>query len=327
MKKELIVSVALASFVLGTPALQAANVPSRVSSIKKEVNFQNKNFKTASKDIQKGLNNTLNAITALQKKKTTVAKKDLQVATKYFDKALKVDPKLGLVPIEESVVAYQYNGSVKNIKDALKMAKSMLNKNNLQFARDILVPLKDEIDITTHYIPMDVYPNATKIAAKLLAKGKTKQALLELKLGLSTIVGDQVTMPVPLLVSQDLVTMASKIDKSKKKEASSLLIRAKAELDKAVLLGYASKHSVEYNSLKNKISAIQKEIKGGNIVERLYKDIKKDFKSLVHKVRGERKSFDPNSVWNSTKKEHKNAVSEEDKDVVNFAQKSKADAF
>jgi len=327
MKKELIASVALASVMLGVPALQAANVASKTNSIKKEVSFQNKNFKIASKDIQKGLNDTLNAISSLEKKNSKVAQKNLQEATKYFDKALKIDPKLGLVPIEESVVAYRYDGSPKNIKDALKIAKKMLDKNNLQFARDILAPLKDEIDITTHYIPMDMYPNTTKIAYKLLAKGKTKKALMELRLGLSTIVGDQVTIPIPLLVSQDLVTYASKIDKTKKKATSNLLTRAKIELNKAVLLGYASKHSSEYKSLSNKISAIQKEIKGKNAVEKLYKDVKKDFKSLIHKTRGDRKSFDSDSVWNHSRKEHTNATNEEDKDVVKFAEKSKTDTF
>ncbi len=327
MKKELIASVALAALVLGVPAVQAANVATKANSIKKEVNFQNKNFKVASKEIQKGLNDTLNAIKALENKNSKVAKKNLEEATRYFDKALKVDSKLGLIPIQESVVAYQYDGSPKNIKDAIKIAKNMLDKNDLQFARDILAPLKDEIDITTHYIPMDIYPNTTKIATKLLAKGKNKKALMELQLGLSTIVGDQVTMPIPLLVSQDLVVYASKLDKTKKKDAAKLLTRANIELDKALLLGYATKHSSDYKSLKNKISAIQKEIKGKNRVEKLYQDVKKDFKSLIHKTRGDRKNFDPNSVWNNTKKAHKSAVGEEDKDVVKFSQKSKADAF
>ncbi len=308
MKRELITSVALASFMLGVPALQAANVVSKANSIKKEVNFQNKNFKVASKDIQKGLSNTLSAIAALEKKKTAIAKGDLKKSTKFFDKALKADPKLGLVPIEESVSVYRYDGSPKNIKNALKIAKGMLEKHNLQFVRDILNPLKDEIVITTHYIPMDVYPNATKIAAKLLSKGKAKKALLELKLGLSTIVGDQATMPIPLLVSQDFVTMASKIDKTKKKEATNLLRKAKIELDKAILLGYATKHSSEYKSLETKITAIQKEIKGKNQVEKLYKDVKKDFKSLVHKTRGEKKNFDSNSAWNGGKIKHKSTL-------------------
>lgn len=327
MKKELIASVAVASLMLGVPALQASNVATKANTVKKEVSFQNKNFKVASKNIQIGLNDTLNAISALQNKKTKVAAKNLEEASKYFDKALKIDPRLGLVPIEESVVAYQYAGTPKDIKDAVKIAKNMLAKNDLQFARDVLAPLRDEIIVTTHYLPMDMYPNTTKIAAKLLKKGKTKKALMELKLGLSTIVGDRVVMPIPLLVSQDLVNFASKMDKTKKKEISKLLANAKVELDKAVLLGYASRHSVEYKSLKSKISAIQKEIKGKNEVEKLYKDVTKDFKALIHKTRGERKNIDTDSVWNGVKKEHSSASSEERKDVIKFAEESKTDAY
>ena len=326
MKKELIVSIALASLAFGVPSLMASTA-SRGKSIQKEISFHNKNFKVASKEIQKGLNDTLDAITALEKNKVSVAKKNLTDATKNFDKALKADPKLGLVPIDESVVVYRYDGDPKNIKEAISVAQKTLAKNDLQFTRDVLAPLKDEIDITTHYIPMDLYPNTTRVAAKLLAKGKSKKAAQELSLGLSTIVGDQVTMPIPLLTSQDLVSLASKIDKSKKSVVAKLLNQAQMELQKATLLGYASKHSSEYKSLKTKIEAIQKEIKGKNAVEKLYKDIKSDFKSLVHKTRNERKNFDSNSVWNGTKKAQAGATKEEDKDVVNFAQKSKTDAF
>ena len=326
MKKELIVSVALASLVLGVPSLMAST-STKGKSIQKEISFQNRNFKVASKEIQKGLNDTLNAIAALEKHKVEVAKKNLNDATKNFDKALKTDPKLGLVPIDESVAVYRYDGGPKNIKEAISVAQKTLAQHNLQFTRDVLAPLKDEIDITTHYIPMDLYPNTTKVAAKLLAKGKVKKAAQELSLGLSTIVGDQAVMPIPLLVSQNLVTLASKIDKTKKSVVSKLLKEAKVELQKAVLLGYASKHSSDYKSLENKIDALQKEIKGKNIVKKLYDNIKNDFKSLLHKTRGEKKTFDSDSVWNNTKKQHASATNEEDKDVVRFAQKSKADAF
>ncbi len=327
MKKSFIVSVALAVTVVGASSLEASNHTQRAKSIQKEISFHNKNFKVASKDIQKGLNDTIKAIQALEKNRVKIAQKNLNNATKEFDKALKIDPKLGLVPLEENLAAYEYRGTPKNIKDALKIAQSMLAKNNLQFARDILTPLKDEIDITTHYLPMDLYPDSTKMAAKLLAKGKKKKALRELQFGLSMIVGDQVIIPIPLLSAQDLVIMASKIDKTKKNQTSKLLKRAQMELQKAKLLGYTSAHSKEYKSLENKIKSIQKEIKGKNEVEKLYSSIKEDFKSLVHKTRGDKKSFDSDSVWNNTQNRKKSATQEEDKDVVNFAQKSKLDAF
>jgi len=326
MKKGLIVSTVLASLVFGVTAAQAGAMTKK-ELVNKEVAVQNKNFKVASANIQKGLNDTLKAITALQKNDVKMAKKDLEDATKYFNKALKLDPRLGLVPIANEITVFQYKGTPKDIKEAVKIAEGMLKKNSLQFARDILAPLKDEIDIATHYLPMDLYPNSTKIAANLLKKGKTKEALQELRLGLSTIVSDEVVVPIPLLAAQDLVSTASNIDKSKKKMAMKLLDEAKMELQKAVLLGYTANDAKEYKSLKDEINNLEKEINGKNRVEGLYSKLKKHFKKFVNKVRNERKVFDPNSVWNGTKVEHKDATKEENQDVLNFVNKGRLDAY
>ncbi len=326
MRKSLIVSTVSASLVFGVTLAQAGAM-SKKDLVKKEVAVQNKNFKIASTNIQKGLIDTLKAIKALQKNDTKSAKADLNDASKYFDKALKLDPKLGLVPFANEIVVYKYAGTPKDIEESVKIAQSMLKKNSLQFARDLLAPLRDEIDISTHYLPMDLYPNSTKIAANLLKKGKTKEALQELQLGLSTIVSDQVVVPIPLLAAQDLVATASKIDKKKKKDALKLLERAKMELKKAVLLGYTSNDTKLYKSLKDEINNLEKEINGKNRVEELYSKLKKHFKNLVNKVRGERKLYNSKSVLNGTKAEHKNATKEEDKDVINFVNKSKLDAF
>ncbi len=325
MRKEIISSLAVISLLVGVPSLQASTSNSKKQSIKNELQYQNKTFKVASKEIRKGLSYTLKAIDALQKNDAKKASKLLEEATKNFDKALKLDPKLGLVPVEEEVVAYEYKGSLKDIKNATKIAKDMIDKHNLQFARDLLAPLKDEIDITTHYLPMDLYPNSTKMAQKLLKKNKIKKALLELNLGLSTIVTQQAVIPIPLLVASDTVKLASNLDKKNKKDALILLNKAQEELSKALLLGYTSNHSAEYKSLSAKIEAIKKEIKGKNEVEKLYQDIKKDFKSLLNKTRKEK--TDKDSVWNNTKKEHLKALEEEEKDKMNFMEKEKSDLF
>ncbi len=330
MRRKVIVSLALASMLFGVSSFGASKMNQVVgathskNAINKEVSYQNKKFKLASKDIQNGLNDTLKAIDALQKNKAKDAKKYLVEASKLFDKALKADPTLRLVPIENDVVAYRYNGDPKSIELATGLAKKALSNNQVQFARDVLMPLKDEIDISTHYLPMDLYPQSTKIAARLLDKGKTKEALQELILGLSTIVGDEVVIPIPLLAAQDLVVTASKIDKKKKKEALALLDQAKVELKKALLLGYTSKHSGEYKNLTKLINGVEKEIKGKNRVEKLYEELKNKFKKLIGETRKDKKSLSSN---NSTQKAHQNAVKEENQDVLNFAQKEKLDAF
>ncbi|NPA73449.1 MAG: YfdX family protein [Epsilonproteobacteria bacterium] len=332
MRKGLVVSAIVASLLCsvsfaGNSKTSQVKGSSSKMLVKNEVKFQDKKLKMASMDIQKGLNDTLKAIDALHKNDVKTAKKALEEANKYFEKALKADPSLRLVPIENEIVAFQYQGGPKEIKAAVDIAKGLLDKNEVQFARETLVPLRDEIDITTHYIPMDLYPQSTKIATKLLEKGKTREALQELILGLSTIVGDQVVIPIPLLAAQDLVKAASKLDKKRKKDALALLDQAKVELEKAVLLGYTTAHSQEYKNLTKMINGIEKEIKGENHVEKLYENIKAKFKSLLGKTRHERQKLDSNNVYNGTKKEHQSAVKEENQDIVNFVTKQRLNAY
>ncbi len=321
MRKRAIVSLALASMLFGVSSFgankmnQVVGTTNSKNAINKEVSFQNKKFKLASKDIQNGLNDTLKAIDALQKNRIKDAKKYLMEASKLFDKALKDDPTLKLVPIENDIIAFRYGGDPKSIEIATNLAKKALEDHQVQFARDILLPLKDEIDISTHYLPMDMYPQSTKMAAKLLERGKTKEALQTLILGLSTIVGDEVVIPIPLLAAQDLVIAASKIDKNKKKEALALLGQAKVELKKALLLGYTSKHSDEYKNLTKLINGVEKEIKGKNRVEKLYEELLSKFKKLLGETRKDKKSL---SADNSTHKSYQSAVKKENKDMLNL---------
>ncbi len=335
MRKGLMVSVVVASLLLGVGSLQAkemsANHQKQVRTmknyVKNEVNFQSSKFKMASKDISLGLNNTIKAIDLLGKKDNKKAQKLLEEATKAFDRALKIEPGLKLVPIDNEIMVYNYQGSVKSIKLATSLAKDALKKHDLQFVRDVIDPLKDEIDISTHYIPMDLYPQSTKIALSLLKNGKSKEALQELVLGLSTIVGDEVVIPVPLLTAQDLVVKASKIDKKKKKEALALLDQAKVELERAKYLGYTIGNEAAYKELTSKINGIEKEIKGKNIVEKLYTDLKAKIKALVSKTRSHKKEFKSGGMQSGLSVEHKDAVKEENKDVENFVTKGRLNAF
>ncbi len=339
MRKGLMVSAIVASLLIGAGALQAKDMGAhntKVSKttqmknyVKNEVNFQSGKFKKASKEIAKGLNNTIEAIEALGHKDNKKAEKLLVEATKSFDSALKAEPRLRLVPIDNEIVVYRYQGDVKSIKIATGLAKDALKKHDLGLVRDVINPLRDEVDVSTHYIPMDLYPQSTKIALSLLKKGKTKEALQELMLGLSTIVGDKVVIPIPLLTAQDLVNVASKIDKKKKKEALALLDHAKMELEKAKYLGYTIGNETAYKELTSKINALEKEIKGKNIVEKLYRDLKEKIKSLVSKTRSQRKELAPSgsNMSNRVMIEHKDAVKEENKDIENFVTKQRLNAY
>ncbi len=285
MKRIISVSAIVAALMLGSLSLEAKSIQEDNQALNHEIDLQKKSFKIASSDIIQGLHETLIAINALEKKEIDRAKKALQKATKSFEAALKIDPKLELVPVENSIELYSLDASPKEIDKALKSAIKLLEAHEVQTAKEILQPLKDEMYVETVYIPMALYPISTKTALDALNKGDEKTALIALVDGLDTLVKRTVVIPIGLLAAQDLTIVASKLDKSKKEEALALITSAENELQKAYVLGYVGKYTKEYKILKGHIDEIKKEIKGENKVVKLYEKLKNSFTSLLHKTR------------------------------------------
>ena len=278
-------------------------------SISKEVAKEKNDFKAAPKEIVTALNKTLEAIMALNSNDTKKAKEALTQADKSFDSALKSDPNLKLVPISVDIEAKVFQSDIKTIKAILKDAQKLLKDSDTQAARALLIPLQDELDIRTKLLPMKLYPIATKEALKALNSGENLKALAILMSSLNTIVEDDVIIPIPLLTAQNLVIAASQLDKSKKDDATKLLVAAQLELEKAVLLGYTKKHTPEYKALKDEIKAIEKEIKGKNEVVKLYDHLKDNFKKLLSSVKSDivRKEA-KHKVYEYQKKEEVEAI-------------------
>ncbi len=251
--------------------------------VSKEATQHRLALKKAPKEVTEGLQQTVVALRALHQNKIKPAKEALEKATKLFDKALKKDPQLALVPIADEIRVNDFTGDAKLVKHIINAAQSLLKDHDTQAARNMLLPLQDEMDMTTQFIPMGTYPVATKEALKMLNKGNSKLAFSALATALNSVVTQVVVVPLPLITAQDLVLEASKLDKSNKKDALKLLSSADDELEKAVLLGYTKEHSAEYKSLQTQVKNIEAEIRGKNIVAKLYDHIKNDFKSLVSK--------------------------------------------
>jgi cellobiose-specific phosphotransferase system component IIA len=294
--------------------------------ISNEIHKQSKELKGASKDIAQGLQKTIAAINKIETDKIDDAKKLLKEAEDSFAKALKEKPDLKLVPIENRIMLYRFGAAPEQIKARVKIAKELLGDFKVQAARDVLLPMKDEIDIATVFIPMDLYPVATKKAHEALERGEKDEAIKILAGGLNTLVGTRIVVPASLLAAQELTVMASKLDKEKKEEATRLLDQAKQELEKARLLGYVSKHTQEYKALNESIDKIEKEIKGENRVEKLYDELKKSFTALLDKVHNDKvevgSSRDAEKKVNEVeKKESKEAIEKTDE----FKKEAKGD--
>ena len=254
----------------------------------KEASFHKETLKQTPKELIEAINLTARAAQDIQAQKFDDASKKLEAASKDFDQALKANPALDLVPVAQSIQVQTFAGNTKVIQKALDTADELIKKHATQDAREILLPLRDEMDISVQFLPMKTYPAVTKKAAELLKQKKAKEALMVLSEGFGTIVGVTEVIPVPLMLAQDMTIEASKLAKEKKEEAIKLLEAAKNQLKRAELLGYTQKHSPEYKALSSQIDAIEAEIKGKNEPGKLYEDLKKKFDSLFGKLRKEK---------------------------------------
>jgi alanyl-tRNA synthetase len=303
MKKSFMVSAVLAGLLLATSTVYAnsdfgaqKNDKQRLRDVvNEEAQAHRQTLKKAPQEVEQALRETVTALKALQKNDTKTAKEALKKATMLFDTALKNDPELSMVPVADEILVHDFTGDAKLVKQTIKTAKDLLDDYDTQAARELLMPLEDEMTMSTQYLPMAIYPLAAKDALKELEQKKAKEAFTTLVTALNSIVVETVVIPLPLITAQSLVDEASKLDKKEKEKALKLLDLAQDELEKAVLLGYTTKHAQEYKTLQKEIRNIQKEIKGKNGVAKLYERLKKDFASLLEKHESDSQKQDANS--------------------------------
>ncbi len=255
--------------------------------IDKEIKTHHISSKQASKEILSGLKDTIMALRALQANNKSMAKQALESATKSFDVALKKDPKLDMVPVNERITVNDFTGDAKLVKHIKDAVVSLLKDNDTQAARAMLAPLEDQMTISTQYLPMKLYPDATKQAQKDLAKGNNKAAFRDMVTVLNSVAIESISIPIPLLTAQDIIMEASKLGKKDKTKALKLLSSAQDELQKAVLLGYTKKHTKAYKSLENEMKSIKHAVGGGSSVDKMYEHIKHSFASLLDAHRKE----------------------------------------
>jgi len=192
-----------------------------------------------------------------------------------------------MLPIDTSVVAVEYLGDLKSVRENLVLVRKYLKDSKVQAARRLLDKLRSEIDVVTVSLPLASYPQALKLAARYLHEEKADEARDVLEMALTTLVRDEVVIPVPLLKAEALVEEARKVAKKDKDQALKHLDAARNELKLAEALGYASTSDTTYKMLDEAVTSVEKEIKGKNRAEKLFAALKeklKEFKARAVKT-------------------------------------------
>lgn len=237
--------------------------------------------KEAEKVIQEALKaykETQEVIVLLEQRKVKEAKNKMaDIKKKLSNLQTQYKGKINLLPISVVIAEIQGADDIKLAKDILKQAKESCEKNDIPKARDLLEVLRNEIQIRTHYLPLDVYTKAVDSAYQFLDKGDVKNALNALNIATGLIKVETVIIPKPIAEALLLIDDAKKRFENNPESAKKLLEEAKRKINLAQALGYVR--------TEEEIKPIVKEIE--ELEGKLEKETaKKDlFESLEKKVK------------------------------------------
>ena len=224
------------------------------------------------------------AVDELNKNKIDEAKKSIELALGKLESILASEHTPKLLPIENQIVIKNFVGTSDDVKKVLAEVKTLLSLGKVQEAGELLISLQSEIDITTVSLPLVSYPDALKLASKYLIEKHPAKAKHVLEIALNTFAQEEQIIPIPLINSLELVAVASKIAKEDKEQALKHLALAKDDLKKAEALGYVSSSTTTYKQLDELIEKTEKEIKGPNKAEKLFKELGEKLSEFKNKI-------------------------------------------
>ena len=282
MKKILLSTLVASLLVSGSFAKETA---AKGATVKQVNTIAVNNAKQDAKDhkaklVQEAIDSLKyahDALVALDKKDTKSAKANLEKALGKLDVVLASEHAPKLLPVDNVITVQEFVGTSKDAKAAVTLAGLLLADGKVQAAREILLPLKSEIDVTVVNLPLATYPDALKLAAKYINDGEVEKAKAVLATALSTFVEVTTVAPIPLLKAADLIAAAAAIASEDTKQAKVYLSAAQEQLKLAEALGYVSKSDVTYKALDEAIDDIKDHITS--------KEIKAKFDALKAKLK------------------------------------------
>jgi len=264
----------------------------------KEQDLQNSINDTMSKDFkvkidedtQKALDilkQTQEVIDEISKDKKDDAKSKLAKLIGELEILITKNPKVSLIPVS---VNYEIRDAVVDIETAEKLiadAKKVFEDGYYQAAKKVLNTLSSEYVIKISFLPLATYPDAMKIAAKLLEEDKKDDALAVLMNALYILAIQEIAIPLPVLRAEEYIKAAAIAVKEKKEEyiatAVVLLENAEYQLQLAEVMGYGKKDK-EYKELATAITELKNAIKEKLETESLFDKLSEKIKNFKERL-------------------------------------------
>lgn len=245
-------------------------------------------------DAIAALEETRNAINAIDRENTQETIQALERATGKLDILLARYPELALVPVSTQItiidLAPRDFDLIEPIRDEAKRA---VNEEDFPTGRALLYNLVSEIRTSTVNLPLETYPDAMKEAARLLHQGRTDEARAVMQLALSTLVVTEQSRPIPLINALTELAAAMALaaqgqdqqnqDQQNRDQVLRLLEDARTQLKLARELGYA-RRDPEYKELDRAIKDIERQIRAKEKTESPFAKLREKFSSFFNRV-------------------------------------------
>lgn len=241
-------------------------------SVQKEVDRKSagkasENRKHVIAEATAALNETRDALIALDEKNADKALASLEKAAGKLELVLARDPGLTLAPVDVQVITHDLLASPDDVKAIIDDAEDYLEDGEVQKARPLVAGLRSDIVIRTTSIPLGTYPAAIKAITPLIDEGKLDEASASLQAALDTLVTTDEIIPLPRLRAELLLDDAEALVENKERTdkdndtLADLLESARTQLKLADLLGYGGKKSFE--PLYQQLDQIEEKTTGG----------------------------------------------------------------
>jgi len=261
-----------------------AEVSAKVSeNVREQVQAGQEKEMESIKQAIEVIQQTADAIQLIQEGKIDEAEKVMAKIVGELEILIAKNPDLALIPVD---VTYETRDLVADIPTVYKLteaAQEAMDEGYYQLARKILSDLASEIVIKTTNLPLATYPDAMKLAVKLLDEGKKDEALAVLVTALNTLVIVEQNIPLPVLRAEEYIKAAAVVmesdDPDKIEVAVNLLDNADYQLKLAEALGYG-KRDKEYKELAEAIEVLKKAIQEKQETKGLFEDLKKKIENF-----------------------------------------------
>ena len=239
-------------------------------------------------DAQAALEETHNAVKALDEGNKDDALAALERATGKLDLIVARDPALALAPVNVATIIRDIYAKPETAEAMVELAGDELDEGRVQHARALLDGLASEAEVQVTNLPLATYPAAIRSVAPLIDDGKMDEAGAALQTALSTQLVESHIVPLPKLRATAKLAEAEKLAEKEQRSDEenerlhALIEDARSDLKLGEILGYGI--GGDYEELYDQLDVIQEKTEHGKSGKGFFRDIKKSLKNFKDRV-------------------------------------------